>query len=471
MNVTAQTLVLIDNSLSVSKVNREISKLTLKYLFTHTPEKRAYCFMPFSHDFEYIQNYTSDYVALEDMADRLEYENKETSITDVLTKVLDEWERSDFACRDIVIITDGLEEESINYEKEELYYLLEHNSYPVYVICLDQENNKEVVKNLSAICRLSRGKLLHTEFEGSDAEVEKTLSEQLLKEMNAYAETNWAVYEDEVPEINNNISNENENGEEKETEKNIEGTIGNEITEVIKVDNPLINGYSDNSDEAGVLYEISNDEIIGSPVSYAVTGVIVFTVLVGIFLIACVIIRHKRKLAREDEEYKRLIRRKMNEGQSLEGSFEDIPGMSCARRQFNQNKGEDDVGQTVALVNRVNHEAPDTETRLLFADLPSGEITFEDANDPSKYFKIPAGNRIVLGRLNSHCDIAFEYDDSVSSKHCEIYVRDNDWFVKDLESSNGTWVNGEKVYTEKKLLSGDLLQLGSLILIVRFLND
>lgn len=467
MDITAQTLVLIDNSLSVSNVNREITKLTLQYLFSHTPEGRAYCFTPFSHEMEYAESYTTDYVGLEDMAYRLEYKNKETSITDVLTEVLDKWEESDFACRDILIFTDGREEKSLKYEKEELYYLLEHSSYPVYIVCLDQENNKDAVKGLSVICRLSGGKLLHTEFEGSDAEVERLLSEQLFDAMDKYSRENWSVYEnntDEKGEDENDLENDTEN--EKSFGKKDDETT---ITDVIELENYEINANSDIG-EGGVIYETQKEDFFGTPLSYALIGGSLFLMICGVFLSAILVIRHKRKIEIEDEKYRQTLRRKIAENQGNIGIERDFTsqngngGLNSDRDSLRENMPA--IGQTVALVNR-QIEDVECGTRLLNEGL-SLDVSFEDANDPSKYYKIAVNGTIILGRSSDRCDIAFDYDDSVSTKHCQITNRDGKCYVKDLGSSNGTKINGEKVYTESVLCSGDLLQMGSLTLIVRF---
>jgi len=48
---------------------------------------------------------------------------------------------------------------------------------------------------------------------------------------------------------------------------------------------------------------------------------------------------------------------------------------------------------------------------------------------------------------------------SVSSHHCEILQKASDLFVRDLKSTNGTYVNGEQV-TEATLKPGQILRLG-----------
>src|SRR5512140_796112 len=50
---------------------------------------------------------------------------------------------------------------------------------------------------------------------------------------------------------------------------------------------------------------------------------------------------------------------------------------------------------------------------------------------------------------------------SVSSRHCEVLLKGKDVFVRDLNSTNGTFINGERVTTERQLKPGQILRLGS----------
>ena len=49
---------------------------------------------------------------------------------------------------------------------------------------------------------------------------------------------------------------------------------------------------------------------------------------------------------------------------------------------------------------------------------------------------------------------------SVSSHHCEILLRGKDVVVKDLNSTNGTFINGQQITTEGVLKPGQVLRLG-----------
>jgi pSer/pThr/pTyr-binding forkhead associated (FHA) protein len=66
-------------------------------------------------------------------------------------------------------------------------------------------------------------------------------------------------------------------------------------------------------------------------------------------------------------------------------------------------------------------------------------------------------DRTTLGRLE---DNSFQVpDSSVSSHHCEILLRGNEVLIKDLDSTNGTFINNERV-SEAVLKPSQILRLG-----------
>jgi len=71
----------------------------------------------------------------------------------------------------------------------------------------------------------------------------------------------------------------------------------------------------------------------------------------------------------------------------------------------------------------------------------------------------PAG--VILGR-HPPSDLILA-EPAVSRQHCSIYLRRNGWHVQDLESQNGTLVNGSPV-TKQVLHPGDTIQVGDTLL-------
>ncbi|MCU0714396.1 MAG: FHA domain-containing protein [Pirellula sp.] len=65
-------------------------------------------------------------------------------------------------------------------------------------------------------------------------------------------------------------------------------------------------------------------------------------------------------------------------------------------------------------------------------------------------------DRILVGR-RENCDIVLRFA-NVSGQHCRLTLEQGYWFVKDLDSRNGTKVNGYRV-TRKRLDPGVIISI------------
>jgi adenylate cyclase len=67
---------------------------------------------------------------------------------------------------------------------------------------------------------------------------------------------------------------------------------------------------------------------------------------------------------------------------------------------------------------------------------------------------------LVLGRRET-CDICLRFP-NISGRHCELYFKDGFWVIRDLNSTNGLKVNGEKLPPggKKILAPEDLIRIG-----------
>jgi hypothetical protein len=68
-------------------------------------------------------------------------------------------------------------------------------------------------------------------------------------------------------------------------------------------------------------------------------------------------------------------------------------------------------------------------------------------------------DRTTIGRVE---DNMFQISEpSVSSHHCEVFLRGNEVVIKDLDSTNGTYINNQKI-AESVLKPGQTLRLGNI---------
>ena len=80
------------------------------------------------------------------------------------------------------------------------------------------------------------------------------------------------------------------------------------------------------------------------------------------------------------------------------------------------------------------------------------------------------GESFRLGRKSSKIDYFVDYNSSVSREHACIIRRNEQYFIKDLNSKNGTSVNGKRVFpdTEARLLSGAVIRIADEEFIFRY---
>jgi predicted component of type VI protein secretion system len=75
-------------------------------------------------------------------------------------------------------------------------------------------------------------------------------------------------------------------------------------------------------------------------------------------------------------------------------------------------------------------------------------------------------DRTTVGKAAEN-DVALEHDPTASYLHAVLERFPAGWCVTDLGSSNGTWVNGERIWSTRRLRHGDEIRVGQTRLIFR----
>jgi pSer/pThr/pTyr-binding forkhead associated (FHA) protein len=75
-------------------------------------------------------------------------------------------------------------------------------------------------------------------------------------------------------------------------------------------------------------------------------------------------------------------------------------------------------------------------------------------------------SQIMIGR-DPACELCIS-NELVSAQHARLSFHHNQWWVEDLQSTNGTFLNDERVYTPTVLIAGDELRCGKINLQVAF---
>ncbi len=96
------------------------------------------------------------------------------------------------------------------------------------------------------------------------------------------------------------------------------------------------------------------------------------------------------------------------------------------------------------------------------SDRPRYALRFISGKYQGGEFPLRMNREIVIGR-SSDLDMVL-VEDMVSRRHAKISSSDADVFIQDLGSTNGTFVNGEKIAGRSRLSEGDRILVGTSII-------
>ena len=77
-------------------------------------------------------------------------------------------------------------------------------------------------------------------------------------------------------------------------------------------------------------------------------------------------------------------------------------------------------------------------------------------------FTLTPGTEMSIGR-SSMCEIAVPDDVDSSTVHAKVFADGAHMLIEDLQSTNGTYVNTERVVVPTRLARGDVVQVGGTI--------
>jgi pSer/pThr/pTyr-binding forkhead associated (FHA) protein len=89
--------------------------------------------------------------------------------------------------------------------------------------------------------------------------------------------------------------------------------------------------------------------------------------------------------------------------------------------------------------------------------IPGIQLAWQvDQQDQTRLFSTP---EVTIGRdPSSDCPLP---DDTISARHARLTYHHNQWWLEDLQSTNGTFLNQERLDVPTVIVSGDELRCGT----------
>jgi pSer/pThr/pTyr-binding forkhead associated (FHA) protein len=117
----------------------------------------------------------------------------------------------------------------------------------------------------------------------------------------------------------------------------------------------------------------------------------------------------------------------------------------------------------VATTGTRRDPAPQKSTSRKVKKAPKRAVIVEGTSNSGKTFEL--GQELTIGRADK-CHVMLD-DTYVSQVHARVFTRGESYFIEDLGSTNGTYLNRKRVGGATELQRGDRVKIGKTVLEMR----
>jgi pSer/pThr/pTyr-binding forkhead associated (FHA) protein len=122
-----------------------------------------------------------------------------------------------------------------------------------------------------------------------------------------------------------------------------------------------------------------------------------------------------------------------------------------------------DMRRTRPAASRAPATVPSAATRAGRGRPPKSVVVTADGGAKGQTYRLDGS--VEVGR-SEDCDVRLS-DTYASSHHARLYDRDGVWYVEDLGSTNGTYLNQRRLTGPAEVRAGDRVKIGRTVLELR----
>ena len=204
-----------------------------------------------------------------------------------------------------------------------------------------------------------------------------------------------------------------------------------------------------------LLYALAGYAVLEYVPQYLGTWAASGVMAVLIVLIWQVVVRKRKKEERQIEEQFAIY----------QGTSEEAPRHSKTDIREWEEKDKEPEAEEITWEKRIPWGG-DTYTQILSNGGEQGGLILKELHPVSgRQFRIEKATRLtIIGQLKEQADLVLP-STAVSRVHASIEQRAGNWYLKDMNSRNGTWVNEQELYgeEEQELINGDQIRFADLI--------
>lgn len=419
-DISIHTVIMMDNSLSVTESNRENIRNILRKYVQELPEKEMVSLAVFGEEIQFLTEKSQNVEELTQLIDGIEFHDQDTYLTDFLYQALQKIENDPDFTR-FIVISDGVDNKAIGITKEELTDRLKESSRPIYTIGHIYGENDSQLKNMFALSRVSNGKELLIE----DFEDISLIAKEVHDFSGLYA-LKTEIPQDVMDGGNRHVllSLSTDGGDWEITGEAPMpfGLIEKAEAVPEPTQEPTPNPTIQSTPEPTLAPE-------PTPASVKESGGLGLEKVIGVIvlILAIIVFYFYQKRNKSDKKKKK-------------------PGKKPVT-PVKPTKPETESGNKP-----VEEETVILDGRYL--------LVLRDRLSPEKIFRYPLDGNVIVGRNVDRVQVAIDSSRTISGQHCEFYVKANRFFVRDLNSINHTYLDGKMIKGEAEVVSGSIVKLG-----------
>lgn len=426
-NVTCLCLVDVSGSLDEARMND--MKELLGSLVYNLREGDSVCIVAMGDTLR-ISGFLTDKEKIQEQIDALAVLKEDTNLYQGVTESLQTLMAGEDvnAKRCLLVLSDGAEDNTYGITREEVNAAIEESHIPVYTIGMvkntSNQEGLDSVKILGSFARVS---------EGGNHYVPK------LDEMNAQ-------------EIATEIWNDLMNGLVIKADTTNLYVTGQELYLKVSVNKEGVGSAEAgmNAYDSNIVFEteeIVEETIEEEPLEYIESkggnGLVFLFFGIGLFLVISVIltvifIRKKKKKGAKTIEVS-----------EMDTDNNDVCENSDALN-LDEHIPEDGMAVNPSVDNSGSYVMGGLDVRLIRMGI--GE---------TKTLSFQIVDKVTMGRDKNKSDFALEEDNGLSSVHCMFVYQNRGLYLQDVDSTNGTYVNGVPIKTPIRLNQDDVILAGS----------
>lgn len=126
-----------------------------------------------------------------------------------------------------------------------------------------------------------------------------------------------------------------------------------------------------------------------------------------------------------------------------------------------ESEPEPNVAEEIRYSDAESPEDGDSEGTV-FVDLSADDGTRRLNSENGECLRVLNGESVVIGKKGEDADLVID-EKEISRMHARVFLKDEDYYIEDLNSTNGTFKNGVRLkpYEQKKLSKGDEIKLAT----------